>query len=245
MNTYALLGRNISYSFSRQYFTDKFDREGITESRYINFDIPTLDELPKLLQTTPDLRGMNVTIPYKQEVMRFLADIDPEAQAIGAVNTIKLTDIGLVGYNTDCYGFRETLRPLLKSYQTHALILGTGGASRAVAYALKQLGIAYSLVSRTPASGSLSYKELTQQILEKHFLVINCTPLGTFPKVADCPPIPYQYLSPSHLLYDLIYNPAQTTFLQRGAARGATTCNGLQMLVLQAEKAWQIWNNQS
>lgn len=245
MNTYALLGRNISYSFSRQYFTDKFDREGITESRYINFDIPTLDELPKLLQTTPDLRGMNVTIPYKQEVMRFLADIDPEAQAIGAVNTIKLTDIGLVGYNTDCYGFRETLRPLLKSYHTQALILGTGGASRAVAYALKQLGIAYSFVSRTPASGSLSYKELTQQILEKHFLVINCTPLGTFPKVADCPPIPYQYLSPSHLLYDLIYNPAQTTFLQRGAARGATTCNGLQMLVLQAEKAWQIWNNQS
>lgn len=245
MNTYALLGRNISYSFSRQYFTDKFDREGIPESRYINFDIPTLDELPKLLQTTPDLRGMNVTIPYKQEVMRFLADIDPEAQAIGAVNTIKLTDVGLVGYNTDCYGFRETLRPLLKSHHTHALILGTGGASRAVAYTLKQLGIAYSFVSRTPASASLSYKELTKQILEKHFLVINCTPLGTFPKVADCPPIPYQCLSPSHLLYDLIYNPAQTTFLQLGAARGATTCNGLQMLVLQAEKAWQIWNNQS
>ncbi|WP_314205145.1 shikimate dehydrogenase [Capnocytophaga bilenii] len=243
MKTYALIGRNISYSFSRNYFSEKFLREGITDSLYINFDIQTLDELPALLKATPTLKGMNVTIPYKRDIISLLAAIEPTAHQIGAVNTIKPTPIGLIGYNTDYYGFTESLKPLLQLHHTQALILGTGGASGAVAYSLQQLGIGYTFVSRNPKEGQLSYHQLTPAIIEAHTLIINCTPLGTYPNITDCPPLPYQYLSGQHLLYDLIYNPTQTTFLALGAQQGATTCNGQKMLELQAEKAWEIWNS--
>ena len=225
MTTFALVGRNIGYSFSQKYFTEKFKREGINDCEYIYFDIQNLNELPALLKSTSNLRGMNVTIPYKREVMKLLTAVDATAQAIGAVNTIKVTPDGLVGYNTDYYGFSKSLSPLLQPQHTHALILGTGGASSAVAYALKNT-------------------ELTKEIIENYHLIINCTPLGTFPNINDCPPIPYQYLTPEHLLYDLIYNPSQTTFLHRGEKQGATTCNGQLMLELQAEKAWEIWNKE-
>ena len=184
---------------------------------------------------------MNVTIPYKRDIIKFLIAVDPTAYDIGAVNTIQVTPKGLIGYNTDCYGFRESLRPLLQPDHTFALILGTGGASSAVAYALKQLRIRAQFVSRTPKEGQLAYEELTPELFQKYTLIVNCTPLGTFPNITDCPPIPYEYLTPQHLLYDLIYNPAETTFLQKGKQQGATICNGLQMLVLQAEKSWEIW----
>lgn len=241
MNTYALVGKNIAYSFSRNYFKEKFKREGITDSQYINFDIQGLEQLPELLLTTPNVKGLNVTIPYKREIIPFLQTIDPTAEAIGAVNTIKITPQGLIGFNTDCYGFTESLRPLLQPHHTQALILGTGGASAAVAYALKQLGIAYRFVSRTPREGQLSYNQLTPEILQTHQLIINCTPLGTYPKVDEYPPIPYQYITSAHLLYDLIYNPPQTAFLAQGVQRGATTTNGQRMLELQAEKSWELW----
>lgn len=241
MNTYALVGKNIAYSFSRNYFKEKFKREGITNSQYINFDIQSLEQLPELLLTTPNVKGLNVTIPYKREIIPFLQTIDPTAEAIGAVNTVKITPQGLIGFNTDCYGFSESLRPLLQPYHTQALILGTGGASGAVAYALKQLGIAYRFVSRTPREGQLSYNQLTPEILQTHQLIINCTPLGTYPTVDEYPPIPYQYITSVHLLYDLIYNPPQTAFLAQGVQRDATTTNGQRMLELQAEKSWELW----
>ncbi len=241
MNTYALVGKNIAYSFSRNYFKEKFKREGITDSQYINFDIQSLEQLPELLLTTPNVKGLNVTIPYKREIIPFLQTIDPTAEAIGAVNTVKITPQGLIGFNTDCYGFSESLRPLLQPHHTQALILGTGGASGAVAYALKQLGIAHRFVSRTPREGQLSYNQLTPEILQTHQLIINSTPLGTYPTVDECPPIPYQYITSAHLLYDLIYNPPQTAFLAQGVQRGATTTNGQRMLELQAEKSWELW----
>ena len=219
MNTYALIGKNIDYSFSRQYFTEKFKREGIADCQYINFDIQSLEEIPALLASTPNVRGMNVTIPYKRDIRQLLS--------------------------ADYYGFDESLRPLLRPEHTHALILGTGGASSAVAYALSQLGISYRFVSRTPATGQFAYTDLTRSLLQKYLLIINCTPLGTFPNISDCPPLPYQHLNASHLLYDLIYNPAETTFLAKGKKQGATTCNGQRMLELQAEKAWQIWQNEA
>ena len=241
MNTYALVGKNIAYSFSRNYFKEKFKREGITNSQYINFDIQSLEQLPELLLTTPNVKGLNVTIPYKREIIPFLQAIDPTAEAIGAVNTVKITPQGFIGFNTDCYGFSESLRPLLQPHHTQALILGTGGASGAVAYALKQLGIGYRFVSRTPREGQLSYNQLTPEILQTHQLIINCTPLGTYPTVDEYPPIPYQYITSAHLLYDLIYNPPQTAFLAQGVQHGATTSNGQRMLELQAEKSWELW----
>ena len=238
---YALVGKNIDYSFSRNYFTKKFEREDVKNSQYVNFDIQNIDELTDLLRATPNLRGMNVTIPYKRDIMKFLIAVDPTAYDIGAVNTIQVTPKGLIGYNTDCYGFRESLRPLLQPHHTFALIFGTGGASSAVAYALKQLGISTQFVSRTPKEGQLAYDELTPELFQKYTLIVNCTPLGTFPNITDCPPIPYEYITPQHLLYDLIYNPSPTTFLRRALQSGARAKDGLEMLHLQADKAWQLW----
>ena len=244
MRRFGLLGRNISYSFSPGYFREKFRTHGIEDCSYEIFDIPDLHDFAALLSKYPDLRGMNVTIPYKEEILPYLHYLDPEAQKIGAVNTICISKQRLEGYNTDVLGFRASLKPLLNAADAAALVLGTGGASKAVVHGLGQLGISCRLVSRTPATGQLSYSQLDRQIMEAHSIIINCTPLGTYPKIEVSPPIPYQYLNDSHLLYDLIYNPKQTEFLKRGAAIGARTKNGLEMLELQADASWELWNRQ-
>ena len=246
MKTYALVGRNISYSFSRRYFAEKFAKEQITDCEYINFDIPYIEELTALIAATPTLAGMNVTIPYKEAVLPLL-DLQSEAlMAIKACNTIKILPSGkLKGDNTDYIGFRDSLIPYLQPHHNRALILGTGGASKAVAFALSQLGISFLLVSRESSAIAISYHELTKEIIENHSLIINTTPLGTFPKTEAFPPIPYQWITSQHLLYDLIYNPEKTTFLAKGATQGATILNGYPMLVLQAEAAWKIWNEDS
>lgn len=243
MHKLGLLGKNISYSFSRGYFKSKFEKEGITDVTYENFDIEDISMFPSIISSTEGLRGLNVTIPYKQAVMPFLDKIDKKAKAIGAVNTIKVKKNGkLVGYNTDCYGFKKSLKPYLKAHHNNALILGTGGASKAVACVLKKLGIAYEYVSRTNSPGvRFTYEELNESIIDKFEIIINCSPLGTFPNIDNCPNIPYEGISEKHILYDLIYNPLETKFLKIGKQHNATTINGLKMLELQAEKSWSIW----
>ncbi|WP_053975584.1 shikimate dehydrogenase family protein [Mangrovimonas xylaniphaga] len=243
MHKLGLLGRNISYSFSKGYFTKKFESEGLPFV-YENFDLETISELKTTLANNPNLIGFNVTIPYKEEIMPLLDSLDDTAQEIGAVNTVKLQKDGsLKGYNTDYYGFQSSLEPYLKPHHKSALILGTGGASKAVAYALKNLGIAFDFVSRTPkANVKYTYADITEELLKHYTVIVNCTPLGTHPNVNQCPDIPYDDLTPEHLLYDLIYNPEHTKFLTCGDIKGATTVNGSKMLELQAEKAWEIWN---
>ena len=245
MKTFALVGRNISYSFSRRYFAEKFAQEKITDCEYINFDIPAIEALSALICATPTLVGMNVTIPYKEAVLPLLDQQSEELVAIKACNTIKIGSSGqLKGYNTDYIGFRDSLVPYLKPHHNRALILGTGGASKAVAFALSQLGIPYQLVSREASSVALSSHQLTKEVIQSHFLIVNTTPLGTSPKTEEFPPIPYQWIMREHLLYDLIYNPEKTTFLAKGEVQGATILNGYPMLVLQAEAAWKIWNSE-
>ncbi|WNH09825.1 shikimate dehydrogenase family protein [Thalassobellus suaedae] len=244
MNKLGLLGKNISYSFSRSYFKEKFKNENIENTTYENFDIETINLFPSIIKDTPNLKGLNVTIPYKQDVMPFLNKINKKAKAIGAVNTIKITKKGkLIGYNTDCYGFSKSIEPLLKPHHKKALILGTGGASKAIAYSLNKLGIEYKYVSRKQSEGiSYTYNTLTEPVIKEHQIIINCTPLGTFPNIDNCPDIPYSAISTQHILFDLIYNPEETKFLKLGKEHGAVTENGLNMLKLQAEKAWSIWN---
>ncbi|TYA94762.1 shikimate dehydrogenase family protein [Seonamhaeicola marinus] len=240
----GLLGKNISYSFSRAYFKEKFEKENISGVSYDNFDLESIDVFPSLIKTTEGLQGMNVTIPYKEVVMPFLDEIHEQAAEIGAVNTIKLTENGkLIGFNTDCYGFKESLKPFIKPNHKKALILGTGGASKAVAYTLRELGIEFQYVSRRMKEGiGYTYDSLTKKIIEEHTIIINCTPLGTFPNIEDCPDIPYDGITENHILFDLIYNPQETKFLNYGKQKQATLINGLLMLELQAEKAWSIWN---
>lgn len=242
---FGLLGKDIAYSFSRKYFTEKFQKLGLDTFKYSNFDIPEIEEFPFLLyQREDEFRGMNVTIPYKEAVMRYLDEVDNDAQKIGAVNTIKITDDNkLVGYNTDVYGFQKSIEPLIKSHHKKALILGTGGASKAIAYALNKMGIEYKFVSRKVAEDMFLYSVLNKQIMEEHTVIVNCTPIGTHPNVEEAPKIPYEFITEKHLLFDLIYNPEETTFLKEAKKRGATIKNGYQMLELQAEKSWEIWSN--
>ena len=242
---FGLIGRNISYSFSRGYFSEKFEKLNLENHSYVNFDLEQIDLLEEIIQKKEDgLLGMNVTIPYKQDVQPFLTKIDEDAQKIGAVNTIKLAKDGAVeGYNTDVYGFRESLKPLLNSSHKKALILGTGGASKAVAFAFEQLGVDYKYVSRTARENVLSYNDLSEDLIKEYTVIVNCTPLGTSPNVEQRPEIPYDAITREHLLYDLIYNPAETTFLRLGKEQGAAIKNGLEMLQLQAEKSWEIWNS--
>lgn len=242
MRRFGLVGRNIGYSFSRGYFAEKFGKLGLADHLYENFDLADISEFPGLLKRYPDLVGLNVTIPYKEAVIPFLKALDPEARLIGAVNTICLGPEGPTGFNTDVIGFRESLRPLLAPSDRQALILGTGGASKAVARALETLGITYRYVSREPVAGQLAYDELNAGQLQRYQLLIQCTPLGTYPDTQRAPELPYEALGPAHLLYDLIYNPALTTFLSRGQERGARIKNGLEMLQIQAERAWELWN---
>lgn len=248
---YGLLGYPLGHSFSRSFFMDKFAREGI-DAEYHNFELSSIEKLPELLAEHPNLRGFNVTIPYKQAVIPYLNDLSDEARAIGAVNVVKikscvhltqLSNYKLIGYNTDVIGFRESLRPLLQPHHRHALVLGTGGASKAVCRALDTLGITWRYVSRKQQGTTLSYADITPALLNDYTLIINCTPLGMSPKTDAAPDIPYEALTPRHLLFDLVYNPEETLFMQRGRQRGATTKNGLEMLHLQALAAWDIWNS--
>jgi len=241
MNRFGLLGRNISYSFSQGYFTKKFKDLGLDDHSYENFDIQKIDEFKNVLSQN-HLKGLNVTIPYKEAVIPYLDELDAKAEKIGAVNTIQFTENGLKGFNTDAYGFQKSLEPLLKSHHKNALILGTGGASKAVCFVLNELDIAHTYVSRSKKEGQYTYEELNPIIIEKNTLIINCTPLGTYPNVDEKPALAYQFIGTKHLLFDLIYNPEKTSFLASGEANGASICNGLKMLEQQAEKAWEIWN---
>ncbi|MGK0447084.1 MAG: shikimate dehydrogenase [Polaribacter sp.] len=244
-SVFGLLGKNISYSFSRGYFTEKFKELNLIKNKYVNFDIQKIEHFPAIVKEAENLKGMNVTIPYKEEVLKYLDKLDSTAKKIGAVNTIKFTKRGnLKGYNSDVVGFESSIKPLLKNHHKKALILGTGGASKAIAYALKKNKIKYKFVSRKPeGKKEISYDSLTQELLHKYFVIINCTPLGTSPDIEKCPNIPYQYLTNKHLLFDLIYNPEVSTFLSKGKEKGATIKNGHEMLELQAEESWRIWNN--
>lgn len=240
-NRYGLLGKNISYSFSQGYFTKKFEQLGLNDHSYENFDIPDISEFKSVLAEA-NLKGLNVTIPYKQDVIPFLDELDAKASKIGAVNTIKFVDNGLKGFNTDAYGFKEALQEFLKPHHKKALVLGTGGASKAICFVLDELGIDRAYVSRTPQKNQFTYGDLTKEIMEEYTVIINCTPLGTHPNSDNKPDVPYQHIGSKHLLFDLIYNPEKTTFLALGEANGAAISNGLEMLLGQAEKAWEIWN---
>ncbi|MEG9328834.1 shikimate dehydrogenase [Salinimicrobium catena] len=243
MLKYGLLGKNISYSFSRGYFTEKFRREGISAT-YENFDLQDISKFSEVLKKNPELQGLNVTIPYKEQIIPFLDELDPVAAEIGAVNTIKFINNGqLIGYNTDHFGFTEAIRPHLKEHHKKALILGTGGASKAVHYALKALGMEVRFVSRTPAEKVLSYYELNKSTFSEYTVIVNCTPLGTFPGTDQFPPVPTDFFSSKHLVFDLIYNPPVTKLMEIARSKGATVVNGQRMLELQAEKAWDIWNS--
>ncbi len=236
---YGLIGYPLSHSFSPAFFNNKFASEKI-DARYDAYAIPAIDELATLLKEHTLLKGLNVTIPYKEQVLPLLYDIDTAARDIGAVNCIDIRYSRLIGYNTDYIGFAESLRPLLQAQHTHALVLGTGGAAKAVMYALLQLGIEYKIVSRT--GGDMQYADVDEGIMDKYTLIINTTPLGMYPAIDIAPEIPYEYLTKEHLLYDLIYNPEETLFLKKGKQQGATIKNGYEMLILQAEASWQIWN---
>ena len=243
MRKFGLVGRNISYSFSRSYFSEKFSKEGI-EATYENFDLQDISEFPNVIKSNPELAGLNVTIPYKQAIFPYLDQLDPVAAEIGAVNTIKRGPDGkLTGFNTDHSGFSQALLPYLKSKHKKALILGTGGASRAVFYALKSLGISSQSVSRAASQKAISYADLDGDVLSEHLLLVNCTPLGTFPNTAEYPDVPVELLGEDHLVFDLIYNPPVTRLLELAKLRGATVLNGQKMLEFQAEKAWEIWNS--
>ncbi|MEN9336288.1 MAG: shikimate dehydrogenase [Bacteroidota bacterium] len=240
---FGLLGRNIAYSFSRTYFGKKFEAELFQDNTYENFDLESLEAFPELIANNPDIKGLNVTIPYKEHILPYLDELSDKAKAIGAVNVIRFKKNGqLKGYNSDWYGFKKALRPLLQKHHTKALILGTGGAAKAVAYALDQMGITYAFVSRSNQPNSIRYEHLNETIFETYSIIINCTPLGTFPDVDRCPPLPYHLFTPQHIAFDLIYNPEKTSFLQQAEIHGARIQNGYTMLVFQAEKAWQIWN---
>ncbi|WP_264529682.1 shikimate dehydrogenase family protein [Flavobacterium sp. N502540] len=240
---FGLLGRNISYSFSKGYFTEKFSDEVFAGNSYENFDISEINYFTELVKNNPDLKGLNVTIPYKEQVIPFLDKLSKKAALIGAVNTIKFTKSGkLKGYNTDYYGFKKSLEPLLELHHKKALILGTGGASKGVAFALDELGILYTFVSREAKDNIIDYNLINATTFDNFQIIINCTPVGTIPDTDACPDIPYDFFTDKHIAYDLIYNPAETEFLKRAKEKGAVIKNGYDMLIFQAEKAWKIWN---
>jgi len=239
---FGLVGKNIDYSFSKDYFNEKFKKLNLVNYSYENFDLENINEFLVYIEQNPSISGLNVTIPYKEAIILYLNKLSKKATEIGAVNTIKITKSGkLKGFNTDYYGFKKSLEPLLKNHHKKSLILGTGGASKAVAYALEQLGIVCTYVSRNPEGDNIGYNQITKNIFEEFQIIVNCTPLGTFPNTNLCPDIPYDYFTKNHIAFDLIYNPSETLFLKKAKERGATTKNGLEMLTLQAEKSWKIW----
>lgn len=245
MDKYGLIGFPLGHSFSKSFFNEKFQNEGI-DAEYINFEIKGIDELPEVLATNPELRGLNVTIPYKEKVLSFLDYISVEARAIGAVNVIRVDhkgdDVVLKGYNSDVIGFTKSIEPLLETFHRKALILGTGGASKAINYGLKSLGLETVLVSRYERPGTIQYKDIIPDVVKEYNVIVNCTPSGMFPHYDECPDLPYEALDNHNLLYDLIYNPDETLFMKKGRERGAQTKNGLEMLLLQAFASWDFWN---
>ncbi|MGA9271121.1 MAG: shikimate dehydrogenase [Lutimonas sp.] len=243
---YGLIGKDISYSFSRTYFTEKFENLGLNQCSYVNFDLQSMDEFRTIvIPQLHSIGGLNVTIPYKEQIIQYLDEVDQEALRIGAVNTIKVFPDGkLKGYNTDVYGFEASISKMLLPHHTSALVLGTGGASKAVAFVLEKLGLTHRLVSRKKSGqGFLTYAELDRVAMESHKVIVNCTPLGTFPEVDRKPDLPYEHLGSDHLLFDLIYNPERTSFLLEGEKRGSKILNGREMLEKQADRAWDIWNS--
>ena len=263
MKQYGLIGYPLSHSFSKKYFAEKFEKEKIAEVNYELFPIENIDELPALIKKHPNLCGLNVTIPHKLSVLKYLDWIEPDAKAAGAVNCIRISaespveaafsgELGikghnfrLEGFNTDLYGFEKSLKPLLKEQHDQALVLGDGGAAKAVKCVLQNLGINYRIVTRKPLQDNLLFKDLKPHHIQQHRLIINTTPLGMSPNIDEFPPIPYEYITDQHLLYDLIYNPEETVFLKKGKEKGAVIKNGYEMLVLQAEKAWEIWTEKA
>lgn len=247
MPRFGLIGKNLAHSFSQKYFTQKFQEQGLSKYSYHNFEIPTIEGLKEIINQNKDLKGLNVTIPYKEEVIPYLDELSEEAKAVGAVNTIEIIrnqdELKLVGHNTDVIGFRESIRPVLKGFQHKALILGSGGAAKAVEFVLKKIGLEVLFVSRSAVkSNQVNYSDLNELAMNQFLVVVNSTPLGTYPNVSECPDIPYEYLTDRHLLLDLVYNPEQTTFMGKGLQQGASVRNGYAMLVGQAEAAWDIWN---
>lgn len=246
MKKYGLIGFPLTHSFSKQYFTEKFESESI-DSTYDNFEIDNISKFPEIIKNNPELIGLNVTIPYKEQVIPFLDDLNESAKEIGAVNTVKIIRNGsgvyLKGFNTDTFGFETSLKPLLKPHHKKALILGTGGASKALKYVLNNLGIDFVSASiEELKENEIRYEEIDKEMMKERLLIINATPLGTYPKVETYPNIPYLYLSEKHLLFDLVYNPEISAFLRKGIDMGATTKNGYEMLLLQAKKSYEIWN---
>ncbi len=262
MKKYGLIGFPLGHSFSEKYFTEKFKKANLNTYQYSLYPLENIKDFPKLLAKDKELYGINVTIPHKIEVMQFLDEVDAAAKEIGAVNCIKIvhgdtvkslfsgelctfkpSDFKLIGYNTDAYGFEKSILPFIKNHHKKALILGNGGAARAIKYVLKKLKIKFKFVSRKPEKDMLSYTDLTADILKEYQIIINTSPVGTYPKADECPDIPYQFLTDKHLLYDLVYNPEETMFLKKGKEKGAAIKNGYQMLELQAEKSWEIWHS--
>lgn len=240
---FGLIGYPLSHSFSKKYFTEKFAREGIAGCAYELFPLTAINELEDLLRANPQLQGLNVTIPYKQQVLPYLHSREGIPEGMGACNCIRISEGKLYGFNTDTIGFQKSFSPFLRSWHQKALVLGNGGAALAVVHVLKKLGIDYKIVSRQLHEGSaLTYNDLTPGIIEEHTVIINTTPLGTYPNIHECPPIPYDHITEKHFLYDLVYNPEKTLFLQKGSERGAQIHNGYDMLVIQAEESWKIWN---
>ena len=255
INLYGLIGYPLSHSFSKKYFDEKFIKEKLIDIEYNLFPIENINSFPQLLIDNPTMKGLNITIPYKESIVPFLDALDETANNVGAVNCIKVQQVStnkrqLIGFNTDVYGFRQSIKPFLESQHNRALILGTGGASKAVAYVLKEIGIDCFFVTRqktinhqpSTINNTFQYDELNENIISAFKLIINTTPVGMYPNINNAPALPYQYVTSSHLLYDLVYNPAETEFIKQGKFYNASTVNGLSMLHLQAEEAWRIWN---
>lgn len=245
MDKYGLIGYPLGHSFSVNYFNQKFADEGIN-AKYINFEIPDVEQIIEVVSAHPELRGLNVTIPYKERIIEFLDQLSPEARAIGAVNVIRVTHDGgkihMKGFNSDVIGFTQSIEPMLESYHKKALVLGTGGASKAVCYGLKSLGIEPVCVSRYERPHTICYCNITPEVVHEYNVIVNCTPLGMFPRTNECPQLPYEALDERNILYDLVYNPDTTLFMKRGAEHGAQVKNGLEMLLLQAFASWEMWN---
>ena len=242
MKQYGLIGKTLGHSFSKSYFENKFIKEQIQNAFYSNFPLESIEEFKSLIKKTT-FRGLNVTIPYKSSIIPFLDELSEEAKSIGAVNTIHFKNNRLIGYNTDYLGFHNAIKPFLQNTMEQALILGTGGASKAVVYALEKIGIKCLCVSRLPNEQQLNYNQLNDLVLKHHLLIVNTTPLGTAPNINEYPDIPYQFITEQHLLVDLVYNPEETLFLKKGRENLANILNGKSMLINQAEEAWKIWNS--